>query len=277
MTPQDPYQSQHLYQSLVPYDFAGQIALVTGGGVGIGRIISHYLAAAGAHVFVLGRRPDAVSRTVEEITTAGGSAQPVVADLGDPADVTAAFAEVDAREARLDILINNAGIAGPTSALSDIVLADWERTLAVNLTGVMMCCQLAIRRMRVRRAGKIVNIGSGSGKRPLINRAAYTTSKLGLVGLTRTMAQEVGTDGITVNAISPYLVEGDRLNRVVSSMAAARGVTEEEQYKDLVKDSALGRGVTAEEVAEVALFLCSPGAASLTGQDLNVSAGAVMY
>jgi NAD(P)-dependent dehydrogenase (short-subunit alcohol dehydrogenase family) len=265
------------HRSAVRYDLSGRIALVTGGGGGIGRVISRYLASAGAHVFVLGRRQEAVSRTVEEIATAGGSAHAIVADVGEAEDVSAAFAEVDARQAGLDILINNAAIAGPTSALREITLVEWEQTLVVNLTGVMMCCQLAVQRMRARGTGKIVNIGSASGKRPLINRAAYTTTKLGLIGLTRTLAHEVGRDGITVNAISPYVVEGDRLRRVVKSMAAARGVTEEEQYEDLVRDSALGRGVTAEEVAEVALFLCSPGAASLTGQDLNVTAGAVMY
>jgi NAD(P)-dependent dehydrogenase (short-subunit alcohol dehydrogenase family) len=181
-----------------------------------------------------------------------------------------------AKDDRIDVLVNNAGIAGPTAPLAEISLDDWSRTLGVNLTGVFLCCRAALPYLRRATRGRIVNIGSAAGKKPLVNRTPYTASKLGLIGLGRTLAHELGPDGITVNTVSPGLVEGARLEAVLDTMAAARGIGAEELRAKLVAETALGRGVTEADVAQMVLFLCSSAADSLTGQDFHVNAGSVM-
>jgi NAD(P)-dependent dehydrogenase (short-subunit alcohol dehydrogenase family) len=177
----------------------------------------------------------------------------------------------------LDILVNNAGIAGPTSPLVDITLEQWNKTIAVNLTGVFLACKAALPYMQRSEHGKIVNIGSVTGKQPLPNRSAYAAAKLGVVGLTRTLAHEVGPVGISVNLVSPWLVEGERLEDVLSSMSRERGLTADELRAEMTDGTAFKRTVSEADVVAVVLFLCSPSANNLTGQDINVAAGAVMY
>jgi NAD(P)-dependent dehydrogenase (short-subunit alcohol dehydrogenase family) len=173
--------------------------------------------------------------------------------------------------------VNNAGIAGPTAPLAEVSLENWNETLAVNLTGVFLACRAALPYLRRAEHGKILNIGSVTGKQPLPNRAPYAAAKLGVVGLTRTLAHEVGPSGISVNVISPWLVEGPRLREVLESMSRERGVTPDQLRAEMTEGTAFKHTVSEEDVVEVALFLCSAAANNLTGQDLNVAAGAVMY
>jgi len=257
-------------------EFAGSTALVTGGGHGIGATIAKRLAAAGAAVAMMGRDPGPLKETAVAIEAAGGRCLTLQADISSEEDVKRAVAETVAELGSLGILVNNAGIAGPTGPLATLGRSEWEQVLAINLTGTFLCCREAIPHLR-EGGGRIIIIGSATGKKPLLNRTPYATSKTGLIGLTRTLAAELGPDEITVNLISPTVVEGPRLDGVVRTMAAERGISEGEMLGELTADSPLGRGVTEEDVAGVALFLASEAGANLTGQDYNVTAGSVYY
>jgi NAD(P)-dependent dehydrogenase (short-subunit alcohol dehydrogenase family) len=168
-------------------------------------------------------------------------------------------------------------VAGPTAPLWEISPEDWEATLRVNVTGTFLCCRTLLPAMIKRRSGSIIVVGSATGKRPLHGRTPYATSKLGLVGLVRTLAWEAGTHGIRVNLISPGYVAGPRIDRVIDAQAHALDITPEEARQRLISPSPLARLTDPEDVAAAAVFLASPAAASITGEDLNVSTGVVMY
>src|SRR5260370_424342 len=161
--------------------------------------------------------------------------------------------------------------------LWNITLADWEETFAVNVTGAYLCCRAFLPGMIEQRSGSIIIIGSMTAKRPLYGRTPYAGSKLALVGIARTLAWEVGSHGIRVNVISPGAVEGERIERVVRNQAAAQGISEEEALRQFTSSSPLGRLVPPGDIAAAAIFLASDRAASISGEDLNVSAGTVMY
>jgi NAD(P)-dependent dehydrogenase (short-subunit alcohol dehydrogenase family) len=161
--------------------------------------------------------------------------------------------------------------------LGDITLEEWNETIAVNLTGVFLACKAALPYLTRAEHGKIVTIGSVTGKQPLPNRTPYAAAKLGVVGLTRTLAHELGPIGISVNVVSPWLVEGNRLADVISSMSKERGISTDELRAEMTDGTAFKRTVSEEDVVDTTLFLCSSAANNLTGQDINVSAGAVMY
>jgi NAD(P)-dependent dehydrogenase (short-subunit alcohol dehydrogenase family) len=257
--------------------FVGSSAVVTGAGQGIGAAIASGLAKSGAHVVVSGRRAEKLQAVCEAIKSEGGSADYCVGDVTDPVHLEHLMSLAAGSGGVLDILVNNAGIAGPTSPLVDITLEQWNKTIAVNLTGVFLACKAALPYMQRSEHGKIVNIGSVTGKQPLPNRSAYAAAKLGVVGLTRTLAHEVGPVGISVNLVSPWLVEGERLEDVLSSMSRERGLTADELRAEMTDGTAFKRTVSEADVVLVVLFLCSPSANNLTGQDINVAAGAVMY
>jgi NAD(P)-dependent dehydrogenase (short-subunit alcohol dehydrogenase family) len=255
----------------------GKVALITGGGHGLGGTMARRYAAAGADVFLTGRAKEPLAQTAEAIRQTGRRAEWLVADVSRPDDVTGSFRQAVEAFGTVHILVNNAGIAGPTANLVDQPLEEWNEVLAINLTGPFLCCRAAIPIMRAAGGGRIVNIGSGSGKRPLPGRTPYTSSKMGLLGLTRTLAHEVGKYGITVNLISPFLVQGPRLDGVIERLARARGMPPETVLAEMTTQSPFQRGVTEDDVASVALFLSSSAADNMTGQDINVSAGSIMY
>jgi len=259
------------------HDFAGATAVVTGAGQGIGAAIARGLAAAGAHVVLSGRRAATLETVCDEISAEGGSADWSVGDVTDPIHLEALMAKAAGERGAFEILVNNAGTSGPTAPLAEVSLEDWNETLAVNLTGVFLACKAALPYLERTEHGKIVTIGSVTGKQPLPNRTPYAAAKLGVVGLTRTLAHELGPSGISVNVISPWLVEGSRLENVVSSMSRRRGLTPEELRAEMTAGTAFKRTVTEADVVATTLFLCSSAANNLTGQDINVSAGAVMY
>jgi NAD(P)-dependent dehydrogenase (short-subunit alcohol dehydrogenase family) len=258
-------------------EFKGLTAVVTGAGQGIGAAIARGFADAGAHVVLSGRRRETLDAVCKTITADGGSAECCVGDVTDPDHLAALMASAAGARGAFEILVNNAGIAGPTAPLTEITLEDWNETVAVNLTGVFLACRAAVPYLQRTEHGKIVNIGSVTGKQPLINRTPYAAAKLGVVGLTRTLAHELGPSGISVNVVSPWLVEGPRLRDVVSSMSRERGLTPEQLRAEMTAGTVFKRTVSEDEVVATTLFLCSSAADSLTGQDINVSAGAVMY
>jgi NAD(P)-dependent dehydrogenase (short-subunit alcohol dehydrogenase family) len=258
-------------------EFGGLRAVVTGGGRGIGAAIARGLARRGAHVVVSGRRRATLDAVCAAIVAEGGSAECCVGDVTNPQQLEQLMALAAGPAAAIDILVNNAGIAGPTAPLAEVTLEEWNETVAVNLTGVFLACRAALPYLERAAHGKIVNIGSVTGKQPLPNRTPYAAAKLGVVGLTRTLAHELGPSGISVNVISPWLVGGERLDQVIESMARERGLSADELRAEMTEGTAFKRIVTEDDVVATTLFLCSSAADNLTGQDINVSAGAVMY
>ena len=253
------------------------VVVVTGAGKGIGRHIALAFADQGATVALVGRDVVALDATRELVEQRTEHALVVPADVREPHEVDAMAARVLDELGTVDVLVCNSGVAGPTAPLWEIAPEDWEETLTVNLTGTFLCCRALLPAMIERGRGSIVVIGSVSGKRPLHGRTPYTASKLGLVGLVRTLAWETGEHGVRVNLVSPGYVAGPRIDRVIEAQAQAQGVTAEKARARFTSASPLGRLTPAEDVAGCVLFLASPAAASITGEDLNVSAGVAMY
>ena len=212
-----------------------------------------------------------------EIDAAGGKAQVVETDVSHPDAVASLASQALSRWGRVDVLVNNSGIGGPSAPLWEVQPADWEQTFAVNVTGVFLCCQAILPSMIERRSGSIINIGSITGKRPLLNRTAYAASKAALIGLTRTLAEEAGPHQVRVNLVSPGLVEGERIEWVFEQQAAIQGRDAADVRAGLEKNTPLRRLVTAADVARAVAFLASDESAGITGADVNVTAGLVMY
>jgi NAD(P)-dependent dehydrogenase (short-subunit alcohol dehydrogenase family) len=262
----------------------GMTAIVTGGGTGIGEAIAKRFVREGAAVCITGRTAASLRRVVEEIGE-GGRATAVVADVGRAEDIARLVAETERQLGPVDILVNNAGIAGPTASILEITEEQWHEVLHTNLTGVFLCCKAVLPGMIERRRGWVINIGSITGKRPLALRTPYATSKLGLVGFTRTLAVEAGPFGITVNTISPGAVNTQRLRDLAEARKALAGreiggrPLDSIAAKTAVDLTAapLERVSEPEDIAGLAIFLCTEDARNITGQDINVSAGMVMY
>jgi NAD(P)-dependent dehydrogenase (short-subunit alcohol dehydrogenase family) len=257
-------------------ELADKVAVVTGAGRGIGRAISLRLGAAGAFVVLAGRDRSALEETAAAL---GGTGRGLVVptDVTSP-DSVAALAEITVRElGRADVLVNNSGVGGPAGPLWEVPIEDWEDTLRVNLTGSFLVCRAFLPALVGQGSGSVVFIGSMTGKRPLLHRAPYAASKLGLLGLCRTLALDAAPFGVRVNLVSPGFVEGPRLDWVVDKQAVARGGSASDARSDMAAAAPLGRFVGPEDVAEAVLFLAGNRARNVTGEDLNVSAGLVMY
>jgi len=252
------------------------VAAVTGANRGIGRAITVTMAAAGFTVAASARDPASLDGTVAEVEKAGGTAVPLACDVRDEASVAKMAADAEAL-GPVHAVVANAGVAGPTLAMQEITLADWRETIATDLDGVFLTFRAFIPAMIERRGGSLIAISSMTGKRPLHGRTPYAAAKMGVIGLVRTLATELGPCHIRVNAICPGPVAGPRMDEVVRRQAAIRGVTEEEARVALTEASPLRRMVEAEEVAAACAFLASDDSAAVTGEDLNVTAGVVMY
>ena len=244
---------------------AGQVAVVTGGSRGIGRAIATALAGAGAAVVVNYRENEAAaSETVRAITAAGGTAEAARFDVGDAAAVRAGLQGVVERRGRLDILVNNAGFSVDTLLLR-LKEEDWERVLRTNLTGVFHCTKAAVRAMVRGRYGRIVNLTSVVAEMGNAGQAAYAAAKAGVIGFTKSMARELASRGITVNAVAPGFVETD--------MTADLSDEQKMFYTNVIP---AGRIATPDEVAAAVTFLASPAAGYITGHVLHVNGGLYM-
>lgn len=254
----------------------GRTAFVTGASQGIGRRIAITLADRGVNV-ALAARSDGIEETAALID-APDRTLPVRTDVTDEASVVASLDETVETFGGLDVLVNNAGIAGPTAPIEDVEREDWDRTMAVNVTGMFLTTKHAAEHLRESDAGRVVNVSSISGKRPLENRTPYTASKTAVIGLTRTLAFELGDDDVTVNAVCPGATKGPRIDDVIEKQASQLGVDyEEAKRRVFTDDAALGELVEPEDVAETVAFLASDEACHITAQDVNVDGGTAWY
>jgi NAD(P)-dependent dehydrogenase (short-subunit alcohol dehydrogenase family) len=256
----------------------GQIAVVTGGGQGIGEQIALRLAREGATVAIADINETGARKAAEAIAAQGGRKTRVIpTDISDEQQVIALMADALAIGGRIDILVNNSGIMGPVKNIEEVTLDEWRATMAVNLDGMFLCCKHVVPIMKRQGGGSIVNIASVTGKRPLAQRAPYATSKLGVIGLTRTLAAELGRWKVRVNAVCPGAVTGPRQDLVYDGIVKYSGKSLDQVRAERAELSALKTFVDPRHVAAVVAFLCTEDAAMMTGQDINVSAGAVMY
>jgi NAD(P)-dependent dehydrogenase (short-subunit alcohol dehydrogenase family) len=246
-----------------PFDLSGRIAVITGGGTGLGRGMAGGLAQAGAHVVLAGRRQAVVEQAAAEIRAAGGVADGVVVDVTRPGELPAFFDGIVTRFGRLDILVNNAGTNRRNHCL-DYTEQDWDTVLNVNLKSVFFCSQAAARIMKERGGGKIINTASLASYAAAPNQAAYAPSKGGVKMLTMLLAMELAPFKINVNAIGPGWFRTPLNDDLFRNDTWARGV------RSLIP---LGRTGTPEDLAGAAVFLASPAADYITGQVIYVDGG----
>ncbi len=261
----------------------GKIAFVTGGGSGIGRAVAGCLAEAGATVCVAGRNRQNLETAVDGIAAAGGAALAVPMDIRVEQEVIGAVAQAVESLGGIDILVNNSGIGGPTKPVWDLSLDEWNEVLAVDLTGAMLVSREVLKRMvPAGKGGVIVNIGSeggrsGDGRSGYPLRAPYCCAKMGLIGLTETLARECGPHGIRVNCVTPAAVRGERFVRMIRGRAEAAGISFEEALAAEMKMYSLGRPAEEAEIGRVVVFLASDDAAAITGQTIPVNCGMNMW
>jgi NAD(P)-dependent dehydrogenase (short-subunit alcohol dehydrogenase family) len=251
----------------------GRVAIVTGASKGIGREISQRFAAEGAKVVCAARSEGLVNETAALITADGGEAVAIVADAATEAGA-AGIVDAGVRAfARIDTLVNNAGDSGPTKPVQEYTAEEWFYTINSCLTSSYMCTRFAVPYMIAAGGGSIVNISSMAGRRGLAYRIGYCSAKAGQIGMTYGMALELGPHNITVNAIAPGAVAGDRIDRMVKAQATVRGIPAEAMRQSFIDRSPLKRMSTAGDIAALAVFLCSEQARSISGQCIAVTAG----
>lgn len=249
-------------------DLTGRSAVITGGGSGLGAAIARSLHAAGAEVIPVGRDERKLAAVAAEL---GSRARGLSCDVSDAASVEALREALDGTE--VSILVNNAGIPGPVAALTDIDVADWDEVFDVNVRGTFLLCKALLPGMIARGDGDVINVASVSGKRPLAHRTPYCASKMAVIGLTSTLAFEVGPAGVRVNSLSPGPVAGPRMERNFRLEAERSGSSIDDAEQAFVSRAALGRMVTEAEVGQaVVAMLGMPG---MCGADVDLSAGMV--
>jgi NAD(P)-dependent dehydrogenase (short-subunit alcohol dehydrogenase family) len=256
---------------------ADPVAVVTGANRGIGRAIAVGFAQAGYDVALTARDPGSLADVSADVERAGRYALALPCDVTDEASVTAMGEAVLERFGSVHTVVANAGVAGPTAPLHEIDLQSWRDCLATDLDGVFLTFRAFVPSLIRAGSGSLIAISSMTGKRPLHGRTPYAAAKMAVIGLVRTLAVELGPHGVRVNAVCPGAVIGPRLEHVVCTQAASRGISKDEARAAFTSSSPLGRFVTAEEIASTCTFLSSAAANSITGEDVNVNAGAAMY
>jgi NAD(P)-dependent dehydrogenase (short-subunit alcohol dehydrogenase family) len=251
----------------------GRVALITGASKGIGRVMSRLFAREGAAVVCAARSKELVEETAALIKQDGGRAIALTGDAALEADVERIVAAGVKAFGKLDVLVNNAGDGGPTKPVQEYTTEDWFYTVNSCLTSSYMCIRFAVPHLIKAGGGSIVNISSSAGRRGLPYRIGYCAAKAGQVGMTYGMALELAAHNITVNAIAPGAVEGERIAGVIAGQARVRAIPVEEMRKIMVERSPLKRMSTAEDIATLAVYLCSSAARNLSGQCIAVTAG----
>src|SRR5262249_13961232 len=245
------------------FDLTGQTAIVTGAATGIGEAIARRLSKAGAAVAVADLDLNGATQVVASI---GGNAFPVCVDISRADSVAEAVAQVLERRSQIDVLVNNAGIAGRAAPLWEQTDEDWQKIIAINLTGVFLCCRAVIPQMRTRKYGRIVNIASIAGKEGNPNMTGYSATKAGVIGFTKSLAKEVATDGVCVNAVAPAVIRTKILDQLT-----------EAQISYMTERIPMRRTGKPEEIAAVVHFLASPDCSFVTAQCYDASGGRATY
>ena len=247
-------------------DSSDEAVLISGGASGIGRHVAEAFLEQGVPVHIC----DASQDFIDEFLAANPSATATLADISDAAQVSQTFADLDANYGSLSTLILNAGIAGPTAAVEDVAIDDWDRCISVNQNGAFYVVRQAVPRLKARGSGVIVSIASNAGLFGCPNRSPYVASKWAMIGLMKTWAMELGPYNIRVNSVCPTSVEGARIERVIARDASARGVSEQQIREVYQRQSSMRTFVSADDVTEMVLFLASDRAARISGQAIAV-------
>jgi len=252
-----------------------QIAIVTGGAKGIGRAVSIALAKEGADLMLVARDAAALSEVAREVASLGRTVEVATADVGD-AQAMENVAKQFRRSfgERADILVNTSGVPGPIETpLQNVDVDAFEHVMRVNVTGTFLAMKYFVPIMIENRRGRIINIGSNSGRGGYPNRIGYAASKWAVRGMTRTAAVELGKYGITVNCINPGIVDGARMQTLCSERARVRGVSEDVIRREYVSSQAIAQVTSEADVAAVVVYLASEAATNITGQDINIDGG----
>jgi NAD(P)-dependent dehydrogenase (short-subunit alcohol dehydrogenase family) len=244
-----------------------QRVLVTGGAGGIGLAITRAFVATGARVHIADPDADALAAVIADTPEAITG---TVCDITDGSAVTGLFEDLMRDLGGLDVLVNNAGIAGPTAPVQDFPREQWDAVVAVNLSGTFDVTRHAVPLLKESRAGSIIVMSSLAGRFGYPNRVAYATTKWGLVGFTKTLALELGPFGITANSIHPGGVEGERVRQVLLGRAERSGRTLEQETELALRNQSIGRFTDADDVAALAVFLAGPHGRSISGQMLPI-------
>src|SRR5690349_24026882 len=244
----------------------GLRVLVTAGAAGIGRAIAQTFVDNGALVHVCDVDEHALAALPAKITKTR-------TDVANLTDIDRLFEDVARHLGGLDVLVNNAGIAGPTAKVEDIKPQEWDRCLAVDLNGMFYCTRKAMPLIKAAGGGSIINLSSAAGLHGFPQRSPYCAAKWGVVGFTKSLAVEAGPDKVRVNCICPGIVEGERIDRVVDAKAKSLGVPREEIRTRMLAGTSLNTTVTAQDIADMALYLATGPGKRISGQDIAVCGG----
>ena len=260
-------------------DLENKVALVTGASRGIGRAISIALAHEGAQLILTGRDLSALNETARLITDLKRGPAPFVArmDVLNSTEIQQCVDSALEMYGHIDVLVNNSGVTGKSAPLWELTESEWDECIDTNLKSSFLVSKAVIPSMLERKSGSIIFIGSITGKRPLLNRSVYAASKLGMVGMMRTLALELGRHGVRVNHISPGFVEGPRLDGVIAQVAKNENVSLQDMNEQWLEMIPTGRFISPDDIAQGVLFFASDRSNGTTGEDLNISGGLVMY
>jgi len=249
----------------------GQRVLITAAAAGIGHVMAGTFVKAGARVHIC----DVVKPATDETVKALGVTA-TMCDVSNLDQVDQLFSDVRKHLGGLDVLVNNAGIAGPTARIEEMNIEDWRRCIDIDLNGMFYCTRLAVPLLKAAGGGSIINLSSAAGRLGFPFRTPYAAAKWGVVGFTKSLSMELGADNIRVNAIQPGVVEGDRINRVIEAKAKAIGISFEEQKKISLERVSMKAMVSPQDIANMALYLASDLGKHITGQAISVCAGVEM-
>ncbi|MGA0226102.1 MAG: SDR family oxidoreductase [bacterium] len=244
----------------------GQRALITGAGSGIGQVMAQHFEKAGARIWICDADTNNLEQSLKENPDWNGTP----CDVSEENQVDQLFKEMSDSFGGLEILVNNAGIAGPTAPVEEIDPDEWRRSVGVNLNGAFYCTRLATPLLKNSPKASIINISSVAGRLGFARRLPYASTKWAMIGFTESLAKELGPSGIRVNALLPGIVEGPRIEGVFQARAKSEGVPYEEVRDRVLNNVSMKRMVSAGDVAEMAVFLCSEAGKNISGQSISV-------